>query len=79
MLFIEAHLEKQYFFVFPSGAYTNKSEGFPTHEQAIYNCLCEKYGFFKFSLYTCSDYHLKMVLLIQKSSRTYVQPNYNNV
>jgi hypothetical protein len=44
------------FFVLPPGAYTNKSEGFPTRDQATYSCPCAKLGFSKFSPHTCSEW-----------------------
>jgi hypothetical protein len=44
------------FLVFPPGAYTNKSEGLPTREQATYSCPCAKHGFSKFSPHTIYRY-----------------------
>jgi hypothetical protein len=53
IVFIEELLNIQFFF--PSGVYTNKSEGFSTREQATYSNPCEKHRFSKFSLHTYND------------------------
>ena len=64
ILFIEVLVDTQYIFVFPSAAYTNKSQSFPTREKATYStasCPCAKRGFSKFSPHTCSDLSLCLV------------------
>jgi hypothetical protein len=53
---------KQTYLSFPSCVHTNKSEGFPTREQATYSCPCEKHGFCKFSPHTYSDVLVNLVL-----------------
>jgi hypothetical protein len=68
IVFIEELLNTQSFF--PSGEYRNKSEGFPTREQATYSCPCEKHGFSKFSPHTCSDCPCAFLMVIAKASRT---------
>jgi hypothetical protein len=70
IVFIEELLNIQYIFVFPSGVYTNKSEGFPTREQATYSCPCEKHGFSKFSPHICSDCPCALLMVFAKASRT---------
>jgi hypothetical protein len=55
IVFIEELLNMQYFFIFLSGVYTNKSEGFTMREQVRYSCPCEKHGFPKFSPHTYND------------------------
>jgi hypothetical protein len=67
IVFIEENI---FFFVFPSGVYPNKSEGFPKREQATYSCPCEKHGFSKFSPHTCSDFPCALLMVIAKASRT---------
>jgi hypothetical protein len=57
ILFIEELLNiYTIFFVFLSGVYTNKSEGFPMREQARYSCPREKHWFSKFSPHTYNDF-----------------------
>jgi hypothetical protein len=70
IVFIEELLNVQFLFVFPSGVYTNKSEGFPLREQVTYSCPCEKHGFSKFSPHTCTDCPCALLMVIAKASRT---------
>lgn len=56
------------FFVFPSGAYTNKSDGLPKREQATYSCPCEKHGFAKFNPHNCSDCPCALLMVIENAS-----------
>ena len=63
-------LEARIFFVFPLGAYTNKSEGFSNSEQSTYSCPCEKHGFSQLSPHTCSDCPCALLMVIAKASLT---------
>ena len=48
--------KKVFVFYFCLLKYTNKSEGFPTREQATYSCPCLKHGFSKFSPHTITSF-----------------------
>jgi hypothetical protein len=57
-LFIEEHLDKQYFF---------QIKGFSARKQTN-NSLYEKYGYSKFTLYIFSDYPCDLLMVITKAS-----------
>lgn len=63
-------------FVFPSGAYTNKSERFSTHEQVTYSCPFEKHRFSKLSPlnFTLLFHAWDVEYWSQKHKKTYEMP-----